>query len=70
MAKNILDDFEDRARAGDGTFAIAYALVRLAVSHEKMRNNLCVGSEKSPGSLEKIGMELAELASAVNNLDR
>jgi len=29
MAKHILDEFEDKARARDGQFAIAYALLRL-----------------------------------------
>ena len=69
MAKRLLDDFEDRARSGDGKFAIAYALLRLADTHEKLRGDLCFGrnSDSPPGVLEKIGIEMAELASAVKN---
>ncbi|HKR16247.1 MAG TPA: hypothetical protein VJM81_02525 [Rhizorhapis sp.] len=71
MTKHILDEFEDRARAGDGQFAIAYAVLRMAESHEKLRGDLCFGRTQTspPGVLEKIGMEMAELASAVKNLD-
>lgn len=70
MAKNLSDEFEDRAREGDGQFAIAYALLRLAESHEKFRGDLCFGrTSTSTGVLEKIGMELAELASAVQRLE-
>jgi hypothetical protein len=72
MAKHLLDEFEDRARAGDGQFAIAYGLLRLAESHERLRGDLCFGrtATSAPGVLEKIGIEMAELASAVKSLER
>lgn len=71
MAKHLLDEFEDKARAGDGQFAIAYALLRMAETHEKLRGDLCFGQTATspPGVLEKIGIEMAELASAVKNLE-
>ena len=66
MAKHILDEFEDKARAGDGQFAIAYALLRLADTHEKLRGDLCFGQTATspPGVLEKVGMPLSLLSIA------
>jgi hypothetical protein len=69
MTKHLLEEFEDRARKGDGQFAIAYALLRMAENHEKLRNDLCFGGNSYPGVLEKIGIELAEIASAVKLLE-
>ena len=71
MSKHLLDDFEEKARSGDGKFAIAYALLRLAETHEKLRGDLCFGQTLTspPGVLEKIGIEMAELASAVKSLE-
>lgn len=70
MVKHILDEFEDRARQGDGRFAIAFALLRLAETQEKLRGDLCFGqtSDSPPGVLEKLGIEMGDLAAAVRDL--
>jgi hypothetical protein len=65
MAGHLLDEFEDRARKGDGQFAIAYALLRLAETSEHLRSDLCYGSTAAPGVLENVGMELGNVAKAV-----
>jgi len=69
MPKHLSDEFEDQARRGDGQFAIAYALLRLADSHEKLRRDLCFGRSPTsrPGVLEKIAIELTDLAKAAKN---
>lgn len=62
---------EKKAEAGDGQFAIAYALLRLVQSHEALRKDLCFGPGDGtyPGVLEKIGMEAQSIAEALHDKD-
>lgn len=61
--QHIEDLFEDKARKGDGSFAVAYSLLKLATSFEKYRSEMGFGDgeRRYPGIGEKIGMELADL---------
>jgi hypothetical protein len=70
--KNIRDYFEDRARSGDGAFAVAFALMELAEAQKSSARALDqIGfndgrnSSGPPGTTEKIAMELARIAEAM-----
>ena len=40
MVENIIDAFEERARRGDGAFAIAYAILELADAQKDVATKL------------------------------
>jgi hypothetical protein len=70
--KNIHDYFEDKARSGDGAFAVAFALLELAEAQKNAARALDqIGfndgrhSNGPPGTTEKIAMELARVADAL-----
>jgi hypothetical protein len=72
---NLHDFFENKARAGDASFAIAYALMELAhaqrLSAEALdRMGLNSGSPegRTPGTLEKLAMEAQGLSAAVHRI--
>lgn len=71
---------EDKAEK-DGSYAIAYAILSLAREHRKFSEQMTYGwsdvPNAPPGVLEKIGMEMetvgsaiSSLADAVDNLER
>jgi len=71
-SKNIRDYFEDKARSGDGAFAVAFALMELAEAQKRSAKALDqIGfndgrhSSGPPGTTEKIAMELARIAEAM-----
>ena len=72
MAQHIEDFFEDKARAGDGQYAIAFALLKLTKENERMNKKLGQLSFDGPGggmgALEHIGLRLGEMASALECL--
>jgi hypothetical protein len=63
---NIRDIIEKKARAGDGTFAIAYALLDLSDSQEataKALQRLGNGSASTDfGAIEALGMQIEKAA--------
>jgi hypothetical protein len=72
MVKNTYDYFEEKARAGDGAFAVAFALLELANAQKKAATALDqIGFNDGrnpggpPGTTEKIAMELARIAEAL-----
>jgi len=62
--------FEERARAGDGAFAIAYALSNLTnaqIATARALNKLGVGDASTHlGALENLAMELKHASEAVS----
>jgi hypothetical protein len=66
---HIQDLFEDRARKGDGAFAIAFALMELAQAQKATAGALDAlgfnGGSSAPGTTEKLAMELARVADAL-----
>jgi hypothetical protein len=60
--QQIHDFFEQRARAGDGAFAIAYAILNLTdaqIATARALNKLGVADASTPfGALENLAMEL------------
>lgn len=61
--------FENRARDGDAGFAIAYALLQVSANLDKLGfNDRMNGHGGSPGTTEKIGMELAELVASMRRV--
>jgi transcriptional regulator with XRE-family HTH domain len=69
MAKHIEDLCEDRAREGDGAFAIAYALLKLARAGEKTAKALeQLGSGDATGefgAVEGLGVKIVEAAEII-----
>jgi len=67
--RDILDDFASRARAGDGQFAIAFSIMRLAREHRTLQENLTFGEINNPnrvqGVFEKIAMVLEDISQAL-----
>lgn len=67
--KHIKDLFEDKARAGDGSFAIAYAVLDLAdaqVATARALNKLGLGDASTPfGALEALGMQIEKAAEII-----
>lgn len=67
--KHIKDLFEDKARAGDGSYAIAYALLDLAdaqAAASRALNKLGVGDASTPfGALEALGMQIEKAAEII-----
>lgn len=69
--QSTLNTFEKRAVAGDGLFAIAFALLTLAAEHRRLQENLTFGdgsANRSPGTLEKLAMGVDDLVEAVRDL--
>jgi hypothetical protein len=75
VAKHIEDVFEEKARAGDGQFAMAYALLKLAQNHERLATKVgylgfdAPGSHPAPGALEFIGMQMRDLVEVMQTLN-
>jgi hypothetical protein len=73
MAQNLTDIFEDKARKGDGSYAIAFALMELARAHERVATKIGhLGFDapggNDPGALEYMGMQLSKIAEALDHL--
>ena len=73
MSKKPLKDlFEEKARAGDGAFAIAWALMDLADAQEATAGALQRlgngGASTHHGAIEGLAMQATKIAEAVNNL--
>jgi hypothetical protein len=71
MSQHIEDLFEDKARKGDGSFAIAYAMMRLTAASDRlavMVGRLGFDVTDHPGALEQIGMELGEIRKSLDPL--
>jgi hypothetical protein len=68
--QRIHDFFEARARAGDGAFAIAYALLNLTdaqVGTARALNRLGLADASTPfGAMENLAMELKRAGEAVS----
>jgi hypothetical protein len=68
-SQHIQDFFEDRARGGDGAFAIAYALLELAEASKKTTRALDAlafnDAGHEPGIFEKLAMETERIAIAL-----
>jgi hypothetical protein len=68
---HIADLFEDRAREGDGRFAVAFAILQLADQQKSIAlalDRLGVNSavpQAGPGAFEFIGMEFSRIADAL-----
>ncbi|WP_157216069.1 hypothetical protein [Flavisphingomonas formosensis] len=70
--QHIQDLFEDRARKGDGQFAVAFALLELARGQERVAKALrsIAAGGSQPGGLEAVALELKHLGEAVTLLTR
>lgn len=72
MPKPIEDLFEEKARAGDGNFAIAFALLKLAEEQayigKKLGNLGFDGPGGDKGALEYIGNRLGGIQEALSCL--
>ena len=73
MAKPIEDVFEDKARAGDGSFAVAFALMQLTREQKRLADKLGQlgfdGPGMNMGALEYIGVQIREIGSALESLN-
>ena len=72
MTQHIEDFFEDKARKGDGSFAIAYSLLRLTAANERlalMVGRLGFDCTDHPGAFEGIGMELQHIRKLLDPLN-
>lgn len=57
--------FEEKALSGDGQFAIAFAVLKLAREHRQLQENLTFGDgsgNRTPGVMEKLAMEVGDIA--------
>jgi hypothetical protein len=69
---NLHDFFEDKAREGDGTFAIAYALMELAQAQRRAAEALdrlglnYSSNTEQPGAVERLAMQAERLARAAD----
>ena len=67
--KNLRDLFEEKARKGDGAYAIAYALMDLSDSQEataKALNRLGLGNASTNmGAIEALGMQVEKAAQII-----
>lgn len=66
----LLEQFSAKAKAGDGQFAIAYALLRVVEAQDRMREDFGFGpyDRKYPGIFEKLAMGMDDLAKAVGEV--
>lgn len=70
MPQHIKDFCEDKAREGDGQYAVAFAILELADHHARVArsldamgmNNMVAGGP--PGALEMIAMQMKSIADA------
>lgn len=63
MAQHISDFCEDKAREGDGSFAIAFALLEVAAQQKAVARSLerlGMGSDRSQGAVELLAKELRD----------
>jgi hypothetical protein len=64
--QSIEECFEEKARAGDGSFAVAFALLQVAQEQKaiaKALQNIGISeSEHHVGALEKLAMNVARIA--------
>lgn len=71
MAVHIEDLFEEKARKGDSGFAIAFALMRLARTNEKLAKatqDMGLGDASSPmGAIELLAKEVRDGAQAIEH---
>lgn len=71
MAKHIQDLFEDKARKGDGAYAVAYALLELARAQERTATqlkNLGLADASTPyGAMEALIMQMKETGETIAN---
>lgn len=69
--EEIAEMFRRRAIDGGAGFAVAFAILQLVQSHDRMRQDLCFGSDgpgyRYPGVLEKLAMEHEAIASALSS---
>lgn len=70
--KGMLDLCDRRATAGDGQFAIAYAILTLAKEHRQLQENLTFGDwadheHRTQGVFEKLAMAVEDVASAIRD---
>jgi hypothetical protein len=74
MPQHIHDFFEEKARAGDGQYAVAFAILELAEQQKAtakaldsmgMNNMVPAGV---PGALEMIGMQMKDIAAALGQI--
>ena len=72
MAKALEDYFEEKARAGDGSFAVAYSLLMISKAHDRLAQKIGQlgfdGPGTSPGALEFIGMQLRDIRGELEHL--
>lgn len=72
MNDDLIALFADKARAGDGQFAIAFALLTLAAEHRALQQNLTFGdgsADRAPGVLEHIATSLREISETMRDRD-
>lgn len=71
--RELRDFFEKKAREGDSSFAIAWALLDLSDSQEAIAKALqkLGNSEASThlGAIEALGMEVGKVADAISSID-
>jgi hypothetical protein len=67
MAEFLEDVFEDKARSGEGSFAIAYALLKMTEKIGQLGFD-SPGTAPNPGALEFVGMQMKQIASALDCL--
>lgn len=69
MAKHIQDVFEDKARAGDGAYAVAFALLELARAQERTATqlkHLGLADAATPyGAIEALVMQIKETGETI-----
>lgn len=69
MAKHIQDVFEDKARAGDGAYAVAFALLELARAQDRTATqlkNLGFADASTPfGAMEALIMQMKETGETI-----
>lgn len=76
MPQHFEDYCEDRARKGDGAFAVAFAIMRLADQQRRVANeinSLGLGNAATPhGALEYLAMQVSQagdrIAEAISGL--
>lgn len=73
MAQHIQDFCEDKARKGDGNFAVAFALLEIARQQEQVAKKLGQlgfdGPSGHMGALEYLGVKVDKIANALESLN-
>lgn len=69
MTKHIQDICEDKARAGEGLFAVAYALLQLAEAQQRLAVHVKYlgngDASTTMGAIEAFGMHIGEKLDAL-----